>query len=400
MDHRKSLAVWVILGVVLTAAILSACLPAAVTPTLQPPGDSPTPGATLPASVTPSPAPRNWPAPQQTPITPVPAPLTGLNIPGEVRVLALLGGDSPSPLVGRTDLVMLIFYHPRLGKASILSIPPDLFVYIPGHTMQRLYTAYALGESTALLDTVEYNLGVRPHRYALVPLDAFVYFIDNLGGIDMTLLEPIPGECGGLPGGTIHMDGQLALCYVRLRQGLSEDQRNVRQQELLNQIFLRMARGGNLINLPAFYELYRTRVQSNLGLSELLDAVPLALTLGDPGRIGFFHFTNKELSVWTIPGQMPVQVFLPRGAAFRDKIQQAVNFVLTPEPVSEIVLTLEYEMTISPTPTITLTPSKTLPPTLTPRATSTPARTPTLTPQTPSVSPTPSLTPTDTTSPS
>ena len=44
--------------------------------------------------------------------------------------------------------------------ASVISIPPDLFVYIPGYTMQRINTAYPVGGISLVKDTLEYNLGI------------------------------------------------------------------------------------------------------------------------------------------------------------------------------------------------------------------------------------------------
>ncbi len=39
----------------------------------------------------------------------------------------------------------LILYNRRTSMASVISIPPDLFVYIPGYTMQRINNAYPVG---------------------------------------------------------------------------------------------------------------------------------------------------------------------------------------------------------------------------------------------------------------
>src|SRR5690606_15393329 len=107
---------------------------------------TPSPGA----STTPSPAGgqaiwEDFDPPRLTPATPIPPPLTGLVVPEEVRVLVVAGLDRPLPYTGRTDAIALVIYHPRLARASLVSVPPDLFGYIPGYTMQRLYIAYAVG---------------------------------------------------------------------------------------------------------------------------------------------------------------------------------------------------------------------------------------------------------------
>ena len=68
---------------------------------------------------------------------------------------------------GRTDAVAIVIYHPRLARASLVSVPPDLFGYIPGYTMQRVYSAYPVGGPQLLNSTLEYNFGIQPNDYAV-----------------------------------------------------------------------------------------------------------------------------------------------------------------------------------------------------------------------------------------
>ena len=196
-------------------SILAACSISTPRPTLVPSAiSSPTPSATYspapsetyPPTLTPSPASgrpawESFPPPQLTPITPVPPPLTGLVLPEEVRVLALAGVDRPLPYTGRTNSMALVIYHPRLARASVISIPPDLFGYIPGYTMQRLYTAYAVGGPRMLNSTLEYNLGLTPDNYVIFNLDNFSALIDDLNGINVSVLENIRDYCPGIPPG-------------------------------------------------------------------------------------------------------------------------------------------------------------------------------------------------------
>lgn len=356
---------------------------------------TPSPGA----STTPSPAGgqaiwEDFDPPRLTPATPIPPPLTGLVVPEEVRVLVVAGLDRPLPYTGRTDAIALVIYHPRLARASLVSVPPDLFGYIPGYTMQRLYIAYAVGGPRMLIDTVEYNLGLRPDQYAIFNLDSFSHLIDDLGGINITVFDNVTQFCPQVLPRISLLSGEDALCYMRLRIGDDEFSRNMRQQEVLRTVFLRMVEGGNLVRVPELYERYRSSVDSNVTFEELLDAVPLALKLGDPNRVGYFHFTPDHLNVWKISQSPEANVFLPNRPALFRLMQQAVDFVTTPSPLSEVVITLEYELTISPTPTSTYTQTPTPTQTFTPRPTITPTRTPS-----PVVTMTPTRTPTLTITP-
>ncbi len=363
--------------------LLAACAtaPAPAEPTVIP-TFSPVP--TL--SATPSPAPLRtqrsiYPTPRYTPITPIPEPLAGIALPEDVRVLVLLGTDSITPFNGRTDAVTLVFYHPRLGRAALLPIPPDLFVYIPGYTMQRLNTAYAIGEYRRLADTLEYNFGVRPDDYVLVHLEDFVYFIDDLGGLEVTVTQLVHPICGDIPPGTNLLSGDQVMCYIRIRDGADERDRALRQQDVLRLIIQRMVSSGNLTRLPDLYQTYRGSVKSSLSLDEVLKLVPFALGLGDRDHLGFFQLSGSALVPWQLPDGLKAEVFLPNRKELLANIQDAINYVLTPAPFSEMILTLEYELTISPTPTNTGTPTPTGTATATypPTSTSLPSSTPTIT---------------------
>jgi LCP family protein required for cell wall assembly len=378
-----------------TPALTPATLTATLTPTLVP---SLTPTFTPTATFDPL---RPWgifPGPDQTPVTQVPPPITGLSLPDEVRSLVLLGTDSQAPFVSRTDAIQLIVYHPRLSRASLISLPPDMMVYIPGFTMQRLQVAYAVSGWRGLFDTIQYNFGIRPNYYVLVHLDGFVRFIDQtLDGLDVNILQayPDPKYCGGIPTGVYHMTGDQVLCYIRFRVGNDEADRNRRQQEIFYLILNRMVQSGNLTRLSDLYTAFRETIETNLELPDMLNAIPLVIKLGDASRFSFFHFGEDELKTWQIPDGLSTSVFLPKQKAIQPLLQDALNFIQTPAPLSEAVQTYEAAMTnvpsatITKTPTITLTPSNTLPATLTPSRTYTPSIT-----WTPSNTPTPSDTPT------
>ncbi|MFZ6018022.1 MAG: LCP family protein, partial [Chloroflexota bacterium] len=302
-------------GLLILILVLSGCSAPAprVTPTPSatasaPPAPLPSATATLPGFRTPRAV---FPTPRLKPITPIPPPLTEIRLPLEVRTLMLVGLDYASPFAGRSDAIALVFYHPRLGRASVLSLPPDLFVFIPGYTMQRLNTAYAVGGVRMLADTLEYNFGVRPDDYAIVRLEAFVYFIDDLGGLEVTVAEKMPEICNDIPPGRHLLDGDQVMCYLRYRIGQDEENRSLRQQEILRLIVQRMVSGGTLVRLPELYQNYRNSVESSLALPDLQEFIPFALRLGDASHLGFFRLGEEHLQTWEIPQALKPVVFLP-----------------------------------------------------------------------------------------
>ena len=400
------------LAVLSAALILGACgqlsdaQPAADPSALPMPSPSPsaTPSPAAGASPSQTPIPpgslpvwSTYPAPIYTPVTPVPPPFGRLALPEEMQVLLLVGLDREQPFVGRGDAILLVLYHPRLAKVSLVSVPPDLFGYLPGYTMQRLSSAYPIGGERMLADALEYNLGVRPDDYLVARMDDFSILVDELNGLAVPVLEVIPLLCDDiLYPGTVLMTGDQAACYASLRFAAAESARGLRQQQLLVLVLQRLVQSGNLTRLPELYDLFRTRVETSLTSRDMFGSTNLLLKLGDPSRVAYFQLGENETSLWEISEQPPATVFLPRRAAISALFEDAIAFANEPKSLSDVIVTLEYEMTISPTPTIqpTLTPRPTI--TDTPVFTVTTTGTITLTP---TITATPTVTVTHTLAP-
>ncbi len=334
----------------------------------------------------------NWagfPPPSINPATPIPPPLEGLALEEDILVWVLLGSDTEPPFIGRTQAIHLLLINPRFSKASLISIPGDLYVYIPGYTMQRLNTAYAIGGIETLRTTLAYNFGVTPSRFVLAHPGDFQWLVDDLNQVEVTVFFPIPHACGGIRAGLVQMDGTLALCYVSYRDGMDEIDRMRRQQQLLRVIFRQLTHDGNLIQLPVLFVSYQGWIKTDFALAELMEYIPLALRLADPDRIGYYMIGWEQISIWEIPGYSQAKVFLPHQDRVRGLLQTAIDDIMSPSPFTNQVQTLEAQLTaayqatatahgiINPTPTITPTPSQTLD---VPEALPTPIFTPTITP--------------------
>ncbi|HEX9013032.1 MAG TPA: LCP family protein [Anaerolineaceae bacterium] len=329
--------------------------------------------------------------------TAFPAPALPISIPDEVQTAVLLGSARTSTFAGRTNSITLLFFNPRTAKASLVSLPPLLYVYLPGYTMQRLNTAYPLGGIDLVQQTLAYNLGIEPSWWAVAHLDDFPGLVDDLGGLTVSVLTPLKtGPCSFNPG-TQQLTGARALCFSRINPGGDETSRLRRQQEVLRRLFLRIVSGGKLALLPDLYQKYHGMIQTNFGLDDLTSLIPLALKLGDPGRVEYYQAGAEETTPWQLPNSQ-VTVLLPRPEPLRALLQAAVDAVSVPAPLTDRVSTLIAQLTVSPTPTKTslptLTPTRTLTPTptVTRTATSTPTITPTGTITPPTSTPTGTLT--------
>jgi anionic cell wall polymer biosynthesis LytR-Cps2A-Psr (LCP) family protein len=85
---------------------------------------------------------------------------------------------------GRSDTIMLV--HAAFGSVRKLSIPRDVEVTIPGHGVNKINAAYALGGPALTIETVESFLGHGLHVNHVVEVD-FKEFPDFIDALDKNL---------------------------------------------------------------------------------------------------------------------------------------------------------------------------------------------------------------------
>jgi LCP family protein required for cell wall assembly len=292
-----------------------------------------------------------------TPTATIPPPAQVVNPPPGVEVVVLMGTDYESPYIGRTDTIILLFLNRQTGSASLISIPRDLYVYIPGHGMDRINTVFLLGGPELLFDTIEYNLGVRPQHWVLAYFDDFIRLVDELGGIDVKVSTPLPNDCYGIPSGVFHMSGEVALCYVRERRTTSDFDRSRRQQEVLRVIFHSFMTLENLYKLPDWYASYNQSIQSDLGLLDLLGYLPFALHLQDGDSIHQFQIDWDDVIQQSIP-ETGAWVLLLDKYKIAPIMQRAVDALSQQVPISEAMVTRIAKLTTTPTPSVIPEPTQ------------------------------------------
>ncbi len=320
------------------------------------PGPSPTPMPTVsppPEMVIPEPFP--IPGPRAyvpsttllipTPVMPVPVAADAVNI-------VVLGSDQrPDWSEWHTDVVQVVSIQKSTGVVSIISIPRDLYVYIPGFWMSRINfadyygTAYGYeGGGPALVrDTLLYNLGIRVDHYVRTNFDGLIGIVDTLGGIDIPVhcqlsdYWPYPDENGvyqiiTVEPGVHHLDGEAALWYARSRKTTSVFDRERRQQQVLQAIWHRAREAGMLSRVPALWQQGREMVETDLSLGDALVLAKIALALDDRD-VRFYNIGAEVLTPWTTP--YGGSVFLPRWDAIRPLLAEA----MAPPPAARLART-------------------------------------------------------------
>ena len=222
---------------------------------------------------------------------------------GKSRVTVLLMGldyrDWQSGDTPHSDTMILLSIDPVTKTASMLSIPRDLWVSIPGFDYGRINESYFNGAAFNLPGggpelarrTVEQFIGVPVQYYAVIEFNAFIKFIDELGGVQIQPDQPVTIEKFGggqrqvlEAGKSYTLDGELALAYARERHTQGGDiDRARRQQEVILSIRNRILKFQNLPELiakaPALYQDLSSGIYTNLNIQEAIQLGMLALQL-------------------------------------------------------------------------------------------------------------------------
>ena len=151
----------------------------------------------------------------------------------------------------RTDTIILL-HKPASGAPTLVSLPRDSYVPIPGHGRNKLNAAYAIGGPALLAQTVETVTGLRVDHYAEVGFGGFVGMTDAVGGVELCPKRHIRDRKSGLnvAKGCQDMDGPTALAYVRARYFDPQGDlgRVKRQQEFLGAVFDEAVSPATLLN--------------------------------------------------------------------------------------------------------------------------------------------------------
>jgi len=272
--------------------------------------------------------------PVPTAVPPVPVAADAVNI-------LLMGSDRrPDWSAWHTDVLQLVSVQRQRAVVSIISIPRDLYVYIPGFWMSRVNFAdyygeaydYPGGGSALVRDTLLYNLGLRVDYIARTDFDGLIGIVDTLGGIDVPVHcrlsdhWPYPDETGQYPiltmePGVRHMDGETALWYARSRLTTSTFSREQRQQQVLQAIWHRVRDGGLLPQIPSLWSQFQDMVSTDMDFAALVDVAQVGFILREQ-NIRYYNISRDMVTPWvTIYGG---NVYLPNWEAIEPVLTEAM----------------------------------------------------------------------------
>jgi LCP family protein required for cell wall assembly len=167
---------------------------------------------------------------------------------GDGQTILLIGSDHRATAAkhdARSDTMMLVRLSPRARAVTVLSIPRDLQVTIPGNGVAKLNAAYAYGGVPLTVKTLHQVLGIGVDHVIDVDFAGFRALVNRLGcvytDVDRHYFNRNVGTAAtnyasiDLQAGYQRLCGSDALDYVRYRHGDNDLVRAARQHDFLRQ---------------------------------------------------------------------------------------------------------------------------------------------------------------------
>jgi LCP family protein required for cell wall assembly len=173
----------------------------------------------------------------------------------------------------RTDTMLVAHLPDNDTPATLMSLPRDSNVEIPGHGVSKINAAFALGGPKLLVQTIEQATGLRIDHYAEINFAGFAGMVDAVGGVEMDIPKKMHDTVTGatIKAGHQTLTGTQALAFVRMRHSAatprSDLDRIANQRKFIGALASEVASPGTFLNPFALFPL--------------LSEVPDALTVDD-----------------------------------------------------------------------------------------------------------------------
>jgi LCP family protein required for cell wall assembly len=178
------------------------------------------------------------------------------------------------------------------GKPTLISIPRDSYVPIPGHGSNKINAALTFGGPTLLVQTVEQVTGLHIDHYMSIGFGGLTSVVNSVGGVKICVKSAIPadptGDSGfkGMPKGCSNLNGTQAIAFVRDRHSFAtSDLARIQNQRLFLAALLSKATSPGVYLNPFTALPFGSSAASSIAVDKntsLYDLIQAGLALRGP----------------------------------------------------------------------------------------------------------------------
>jgi len=201
----------------------------------------------------------------------------------DVYNILLVGTDTRGEgFTGRSDAMMILSVNRKTRKIHLVSLTRGLYVAIEGHDRSMLNNAYAWGGSKLLLQTIRENFRIQIDDYVVINFAGFRQAIEIVGGLDINLTQAevnyllLAFPDAQIQVGSNLLNGDLALCYARIRKIDSDYRRTSRQRAVIESLISKLEKS-SAGQMDATIRQLLPLVKTNLSLTRMISLAVNAL---------------------------------------------------------------------------------------------------------------------------
>ena len=210
----------------------------------------------------------------------------------DVFNVAVFGVDTrdADSFKGLSDTIMIVSIDAKNKSVKLVSILRDSYVAIDGRKNQKITHAYSFGGAPLAIKTINENFNMNITDYATINMHKLADAINVLGGVDIEITESEMNQINqealyGDPNtqrgaalvknyGQVHLDGEQAVIFCRLRKQDSDDARSNRQKMVINALLTQARK----VSPSKYTEVVKTMMslcETSVSFSEIMSLVPL-----------------------------------------------------------------------------------------------------------------------------
>lgn len=225
-------------------------------------------------------------------------------------IVLLVGVDYQGDgyLYGLADVIRLARIDFINGTINMIVLPRDLLVEVPVDRLKvegpiKINQGYLFGTpgmghyvgsgygAGSLAEVIQYNFGVTSDHYAVINFKTFVRFIDAIGGVDVTLPQPVTDpDFGYYPAGKQWLSGEQALNLARIRMLYSDAFRVSNQTLIMRAVLEKMIKPAMILKVPGLLVRFKDAFLTDLSIEQLTTLGLCFLSKFDTADLKTFAF--------------------------------------------------------------------------------------------------------------
>lgn len=223
------------------------------------------------------------------------------NLPDDWWNILLLGTDNRDEMgegrYSRTDSMIILSVNMATKEAKLTSLMRDTWVPMEGRSANRLNACTVFGGPELLMKTVNKQFGMNISQYVMINITGLADVIDTLGGLDFAVTEAerkalnkglfdLSSQSGmeqlQESGESVHLNGNQAVAFARIRKIDTDYKRTERQRLVLTTMAEKLKNNTNAATIVGVVNNLLPYVETNLSLTDLMQLgyVGLQLDLG------------------------------------------------------------------------------------------------------------------------